>query len=357
MTQLEIANSRCHNQQLTETGIRTAGELVAWFGAVQGQEYAQTKWGLGLRLPHLRDKDIEAELDEGKMIRTHLLRPTWHFVRAKDVSWLLQLSAPRVHAVNGTMYRKLNLEPEELKRYGDWIGEALEGNRHLTRPEIADLLAEKKVHAEGMRLSYIMMHAELEGLVCSGKRKNNRFTYALLKERCPATQLLTREEALAEITVRYFQSRGPATMADFSTWSGLTMSDCKSGVELQKDKVERMTVDNVDYYRCDNLRTAVAKPHLLLLPEYDEMIMGYKNRQALFQAFDIMENEFNTIRTVHNCMILCNSQVTGTYKRTIRGKSAFFDFDFYRKLNKDERRMLEDQLAFFTWFSGLKVMA
>ena len=132
MTFREIAKYRLLNQQLAHTKIKSAVEMVEWFGAVQGQEYAQAKWGLGLRLPHLFDNDIENELNDGKILRTHLLRPTWHFVSATDICWLLKLTAPRVHAVNAYMYRQSELDNKVLNRCSDILVKILEGGKQLT---------------------------------------------------------------------------------------------------------------------------------------------------------------------------------------------------------------------------------
>jgi hypothetical protein len=176
MTLSEIAKHRLVNQQITGTKLNSPVEMVQWFCAIQGQEYAQTKWGLGLRLCHLKDHDIEKDLNEGKILRTHALRPTWHFVSADDIRWLLTLTSPRVHLVNGFMYRKLELDDKIFNRCIDIMMKILRGSNHLTRDEINQEFEKHKITAQGHRLSYIMMYAELEKLICSGIRRGNNFT-------------------------------------------------------------------------------------------------------------------------------------------------------------------------------------
>lgn len=100
----DIVELRLINQQISGTAITTAAQMVGWFGAVQAQEYDLTKWGLGLRLPHLNHNDIENEFTTGGILRTHLLRPTWHFISAQDIRWLLALTASRVHMETGAGY-------------------------------------------------------------------------------------------------------------------------------------------------------------------------------------------------------------------------------------------------------------
>lgn len=287
MTFREIANLRMVHQQLGCSQIDTAAEVVAWLGAVQGQEYSATKWGLGLRLPHLKDHDIEEALTRGDVLRTHVLRPTWHLVAAKDLRWLLQLTASRVHAANAYMYRKEGLDAPLFLRCHEILNQVLQGGKHLTREEINEEFAKHRIKAEGHRLSYLMMHAELEGLICSGARRGSQFTYALLDERVPTARLMDIQETLAELTLRYFSSRGPATVKDFATWSGLTLTDCKKGLGILGSQLEKENVEGQAY--CFE-RGAASKTKLensmYLLPIYDELIMGYKDRSPIMTYRD-----------------------------------------------------------------------
>lgn len=349
----ELPRFRLQNQQLAGSHLKTGRELVRWFGAVQGQEYAQTKWGLGLRLPHLQDADIEQELNEGSLLRTHVLRPTWHFVAAEDIRWILALTAPRVHAANAFMYRKLELDDSVFERCNTLIEKVLQGGQHRTREEINAAFQKNGIEASGLRLGYIMMQAELDGLICSGDRKGNQPTYALLEERVPAAPSKTREESLAELTRRYFSSRGPATLQDFSTWSGLTPADCKKGVEMLSPELTLERIDTQDFY----LFPTAEKKHVEtahLLPVYDELIMGYKDRSAFFQQRNSLEPK-PTVR--YDNMVLLGDQVAGTWKRTLRGKTMEIGYDFFRPPTEQQRDLLEKAGQHLQAFSGLKVLA
>jgi hypothetical protein len=350
MSPEEIATCRLDNQLLAGNPLRSAAETVEWFAAVQGQEYAQTKWGLGIRLPELTDADIEAEIDRGTIIRTHILRPTWHLVHARDLKWMLALSAPRVHTVNGTMYRQLELDRATLRKACDVIVEALSGNNHLTRAEIGKILASKGIQSIGHRLAYIMMFAELEGLVCSGRRRGNQFTYALLEERIPPQPSRDKEEALALFTQRYLQSRGPATMYDFATWSGLTLAECRLGIDLMDRRPEVFSISGLDHYHYPVAIVENNRRQLHLLPEYDELLMGYKNREVYFQKVDFQKTVMR-----HNCLILNGTQAVGTFKRLIKGRKAIFHVDFFGRPTKKQLEGLDKQLRFFEKFSGLEV--
>jgi hypothetical protein len=323
--------------------------MVEWLGAVQGQEYAQTKWGLGLRLPHLTDNDIENELSKGEILRTHLLRPTWHFISAIDIHWLLKLTAPRVHLANTYMYRQLELDEKIFNRCNEIMTKVLQGGNHLTRVEINEEFEKQNIIAKGHRLSYIMMNAELEGILCSGARHNNQFTYALLDERVKHKKMLKKEEALAELTSRYFTSRGPATIRDFSTWSGLKIADCKKGIEMMNRLIQKEVIEGQEYFFNPNTSLSSRQPDKIwLLPIYDEFIMGYRDRSA------IMPSKANAPFR-YDCMIVYNGQIIGTWKRTLSKNTIDFEHAFFKPLNKLQSEIFDEAINRLSEFMNLRV--
>lgn len=349
MTLADIARYRLINQQLSSTVMKTGVEMVEWLGAMQGQEYAQTKWALGLRLPHLSDKDVEKELDDGKILRTHLLRPTWHFVSSKDIRWLLKLTAPRVHAASAYMYRQVELDSKTFNRCNDIIVKSLVGGKQLTRDELNESLRKNKIIASGHRLSYITMNAELEGIICSGTRRGNQFTYALLDERTRYRNAIDRDEALAQLAHRYFTSRGPATVNDFSTWSGLTVTDCKKGIEIINASLKKETVDRKDYFLNKNVTppgNLADKIHLL--PTYDEFIMGYKDRSAIMPLKSKPYIPYTSLITL-------KGQVIGSWKRTVSKNEIDLEYTFLAKLTKPQGNLFDQALDRFAVFSGVDV--
>src|SRR5437773_6733489 len=220
MNNLEIAHGRLHNQHVTRRTLETPQTLVEWLGAVQAQDYAAAKWALGLRLHGMTDDNIEQAFTDGKILRTHVMRPTWHFVSPADIRWLLALTAPRVRAASAYYNRKLELDAAFFRRTHAVLANALQGGKQLTRDELASALQQAGIATEGeQRVTHIMMRAELDGIICSGARRDKQFTYALLDERAPQTRMLDRDEALAELARRYFTSHGPATLQDFVWWS------------------------------------------------------------------------------------------------------------------------------------------
>ena len=219
-----LASQRLANQGLVSPSFTTPVDVVSWLGAVQAQDYYGAKWAVGQRMREATDDAIEAAFTEGAILRTHVLRPTWHFVAPADIRWMLRLTAPRVNTTIGSYYRKLGLDDTVFRRTNKALTRALRGGRQLTRDALRQAVDRAGVVADGVRFGFILLRAELDGVICSGPREGKQFTYALLDERVPEARALTRDEALAELTRRYFTSRGPATVRDFVWWSGLTAS-------------------------------------------------------------------------------------------------------------------------------------
>lgn len=349
---LELINGRLLNQQLSTTKFKKPVELLRWFGAMQAQEYGPTKWSFGLRMPNLNDSDIEKDFTSGKILRTHLLRPTWHFVAAEDIRWILQLTKARVHAANAFMYRQTELDKKLFTKCTNIIVKSLEGNKQLTRDSINEELSKNKIKAEGHRLSYIMMHAELEGVICSGARKGNQFTYALLEERVPTVKPLTPAEALAELTQRYFTSRGPATVHDFSTWSGLTISDCKKGIESVKEKLLSETFGDKPYYYTVHAKRKVS-PAIHLLPIYDEYIMGYKKREAILEFYNSLKPK---PALGYDNTIVSDGQIIGTWKRVIKPKHIELHYKSFRPFTALQKDEFKKAIERYQKFTGLEII-
>jgi hypothetical protein len=281
---LDIPRYRLHNQFLSQTNLTEPSQVVECLGAVQSQDYAGAKWALAQRLKNTTtDAALEQGFNEGKILRTHILRPTWHFVAPQDIRWMLSLSAPRVHAVNGFMYRQQELDRASIKKSYAALEKALQGNKHLTRTELGSAFEEAGIkNASSIRLGYFLMSAELDGVICSGPRRGKQFTYALLEERAPEVKALTRQEALAELTRRYFVTRGPATLHDFTWWSGLTMADAKEGIDAVRSQFMSEEIDGKTYWFDNSVSPAQEKsPAAHLLPNYDEYFIGFKDRSAI----------------------------------------------------------------------------
>jgi winged helix DNA-binding protein len=212
------------------------------------------------------------------------MRPTWHFVAADDIRWLLQLTASRVNIKSGPNYRKLELDDRTFKKCNKAIVSALKRGKHLTRAALRKFLNDVGVAAQDpVRLAHILLRAELDGVVCSGPMVGRQFTYALLDERVTGEKTLTRDEALAKLTRRYFTSHGPATLRDFTWWSGLTMLDAKNGIALVERHLSKVSCDGEVYWATQFVETLQRPARAAyLLPAFDEYTVAYKDRTAIF---------------------------------------------------------------------------
>jgi hypothetical protein len=318
---MDKSSLRLHNHKLSQTSFHDPAEVVAYLGAVQAQDYAGAKWALGLRLIGATDATIEQAFNEGHILRTHMMRPTWHFVTPADLGWMLDLTAARVHKVNAGMYAKLELDAAVFALCQDTLIKVLRGGNWLTRAELGTALEQVGIHAQGQRLSYLMMHAELDQVICSGGRRGKQFTYALLDERAPNTQRLPRDAALAELSRRYFTSHGPATVHDFAWWSGLTITEAKTGLESDGKQF---------WYVSDQELSSM--PETLLLPPYDEYSIAYKDYSAVFEPRFFVQAKNN----VYGGSMVSQGQIIGYWHRTLSPRSVSVQFAPFRPLTPAE---------------------
>ena len=355
MKNSEIAHRRLRNQGLSKIKFKDAQDAAAQLGAIQAQDYAGAKWGVAQRLKDASDAALDKAFDNASLLRTHLLRPTWHFVSPDDIRWMLMLTAPRVHAVNAFMYRKLELDKAVIKKSYSVLEKTLQGNKQLTRTELASALEKAGIRAEGFRLSYIMMSAELDGIICSGPRRGKQFTYALLEERVPPVRALTRDEALAELTERYFRTRGPATVQDFAWWSGLTVSDVKRGIEMIKPRLGSEAMDGQTYWFVEfGSSTKEKSPTALLLPNYDEYFIGFKDRSAIGEVAKRVGIKGNDPALIAHIIIL-DSQIVGGWRRNLERNAVTVELILITDLTKPERAAIADAAETFGKFLGLPV--
>ena len=341
MTNLDIAHQRLHNQLISQRTCEKPGDVVEWLGAVQAQDYAAAKWAVGLRMQNATDDAIEQACASGALLRTHVMRPTWHFVSPADIRWMLALTAPRVHAANAYHYRRLELDDAIITRSNAVLANTLQGGKQLTRPELVSALKLAGIATDDLlRFTYIMMRAELDGIVCSGARRGKQFTYALLDERAPQARTLDRDEALAQFARRYFTSHGPATLQDFVWWSGLTVADAKAGLEMVTSQLMHEVIDGQAYWF--SMSTPLAKDisqTAYLLPNFDEYIVGYTDRSAVFDA-----SRTNKLDPRGNVLfshtIVIDGRVTGIWKRTMKKDAVIITPSLLTPLNEAETHAL-----------------
>ncbi len=357
---MNLTGYRLANQQLVQQRFTSPAAVVEWLGAVQAQDYAAAKWAVGQRLPASTDLEIEQTFAEGAILRTHVMRPTWHFVSPADIRWMLELTAPRVNAVSAYYYRQLDLDAAFFARSRKAIVKALEGGRALTRQELASVLQRAglvKHDAPGadLRMTYIMGRAELDGVVCSGARRGKQFTYALLHERAPGAKTRSRNEALAELSTRYFTSRGPATLQDFIWWSGLTAKDARAGLEVAKsDLIAEISGEQTYWMTAAISSVKTGGRRAYLLPNFDEYIVAYADRRAICDPAHLKTVDARG-NVLFNHTIVLDGKIAGTWKRSIAKTRVTIEVKPFTPLNAAQTRKIAAAAERYGTFLGLEV--
>jgi hypothetical protein len=346
-----IATLRAANQQLTNRKFKTAKEIAGWMGAIQAQDYSMSKWAFGIRLKNSTEASINNEINSGRIIRTHLLRPTWHFVSADDIYWILGLTAPRIRAALKTRDSRLELTEAVYSKSNRIFERSLRDGNHLTREELISELKEAKIDVQENRASHIFMRAELDGLICSGRQKAGKPTFALLGEWVPEQKRTSRQEALKELARRYFTSHGPATIQDFNWWSGLTMSDAKKALEFNKEILISFEFKDQTYWMANtNSEFRSKQGEIFFLPAYDEFLISYRDRSASLTMVD--NKKTISDNGVFYPVILQNGQVTGTWKRTIMKKRVTLTRNTFISATPDQENLYLKGIKRYSDFLG-----
>lgn len=346
-----IAHRRLVQQRLSHAPLATPAEVVAWMGAIQAQEYHGAKWTLSLRTLQPADETIEQAITTGTILRTHVMRPTWHFVTPADIRWLLELTAPRVKAKIKFRHGQLELDDDLLARSNTVIAAALEGGRSLLRSELGTALLQAGIPTDGQRLAHMLMHAELDAVICSGPRQGKQVTYTLLDERVPMTRALDHDEALAELTRRYYTSHGPATIQDFTWWSGLTVADAKKGLALVGSHLINEVIAGQSYWFSADAHLDEPSQEAFLLPTFDEFMVGYAGFDALRRG-----GRDSGMHLVYESTIVLDGQVIGTWKRTLKRNAVVIEIAPFAPLSPPQQEAIRVAAQRYGVFVGLPVV-
>lgn len=338
---------RLYHQRITHSTFNDPSEVVAWLGAMQGQDYAGTKWSFGSRLAGFTDAHIEQAIATGVILRTWALRGTLHYVAPADIHWLVGLVGPRLIAGNAGRYKALELDEPTLLRSTELIVEALQGGKHLTRSELFVYLEANRISTAGQRGFYMLQRAALERAIYQGPMQRNITSFLLLGE----GETLPKDEAVAQLAKRYFASHGPATLADFTQWAGLPISAARAGVASIRSELVEERIEGQPYFFSPELPKQPARS-LYLLPGFDEYVLGYRDRSAVLDA------QFaNAICPGGNGMfaptIVSEGRIVGTWKREIKTKTVEISINPFFPLQAAEMSLVDEAATEFGAFLGL----
>ena len=337
-------------QQVAGKTFKKPSDLVRHMTAMQAQDPSMIKWAVGCRIPGITEKAVDEALVNGTILRTHLLRPTWHLVAAEDIHWLLELTAPQIRTIAKGRTNELGLSPEVLKKSNAIIEKLLSDGQSHARDELQKALEAQSITNTENRLSYILFHAELDGLICSGAVSGNKQTYRLLESCVKRPKSLSREEALHQLALRYYTSHGPATQADFTWWSGLSIKDTRTGMEAIKDKLHSETVDGETYWFDSKVVKDVPKQQVLLLPAFDEYIISYRDRSAALEKAH--HSRAVSTNGIFRPVVVIDGKVRGLWKRSVKKDQVLIETELFGKLTAAERKGLEEAAGHFGQFLG-----
>jgi hypothetical protein len=339
---LDIARWRLHTQHLVTPYAVSAREVVGSLLAVQAENPSQAAWAVASRTQNPDQADLAALLDDGAVLRTHVLRPTWHFVRAEDIGWLLDLTGPRVRRVTGQQLRVTHgLDERSIDQAVTAVTQVLASRGQLTRAQLADELRERGIRSSGQMLMILLAHVELDGLICSGQVAGGEHTYALMDERVPSPRRLGRTEALAELARRYFTGHGPATERDLAYWATMTLTDVRAGLSQVDDQLDSFQHDGRTFWHSPGAApSGPQQPGGHLLQILDETYRGYQDSRWLLDA----AGDVPRTRESAAGMALVDAQLLAAMRRTIAQGRVQFDLRPYRALTPSEVEAL-DQAA------------
>jgi hypothetical protein len=348
----DMARRRLQSQALVESTFNSPEEALSWMAAVQGQDYAGAKWAVGLRLQGSTEKEIENALADRAILRTWMMRGTLQLVAPADILWILALVGPRVIAGNARRYRELELDEKTLQRGNKILAEELHGEAARTRRQLLGTLNEKGISTEGQRGVYLLQRASLEGLICQGKmEKNNALFFSL--EGFPQKKM-SRGEAAAELARRYFASRGPATLQDFTWWSGLPAGEARAALESIQAELKSETLGGKTYWQAETESASRKKAGAaLLLPGFDEFLIAYQDRSA-----SMGERKFMELSRGGGMLpgtICLDGQIKGTWKRTFKKGKVKISFQPFESLKQSEKARVNSAAQEYGRFVGLEV--
>jgi hypothetical protein len=297
-------------------------QVVTAMGAMQAQDYLASLWAIGVRLSDATEAEIEKAIADRKIVRTWPMRGTLHLIGPDDVRWTLEHLAPRMIAAAARRHRELELSNAVFARSEKIFVRALEGGKALTRPEMMALLERAKIATANQRGYHILWRLALAGVICGGPRQGKQQTFVLLDEWIPRARRRSRDEVLADFALRYFTSRGPATLDDFSWWIGLKKSDAAAVVDSISSKLSSFSLGGATYWLSSSTPAPVDRTgDLYLLPSFDELLLGYTDRSAAIPS-ELTRSVTPVANGMFMPIIVKSGRVMGTWKRTFSKKNA-----------------------------------
>lgn len=350
----KIATYRLYNQHIAQPRHPDVAAALTWMGAVQGQDYPGAKWSLGLRTPGSTDADVEQAISDKKIVRTWVMRGTLHLVPAEDVLWMTALCRPRVMAQMAYRFIELELDEATIQRSNTLLVNALAGGLQLTRKELFEVLEAAGISTAGQRGIHLLHRASLDGLLCQGTVENNNPSFMRIDEALPGVRALPRDEALALLALRYFTSRGPATVQDFGWWLGFPMADARAGLEAVKSQLVEEVIDGMSYWMPPPTDSPAPAP-AYAPPGFDEYLLGYKVRDAVLDPQHANKVCPGKNGVFFPTMVL-GGRIVGVWKRALKREALVIEPQPFAPLSDEDMAAFAAAIQRFGDFWGLPVV-
>lgn len=334
MTSRELLRMRLYYQGLNHTAFETPADMVRYFGAVQAQDFFGSLWAVGQRVENATEASVEAALNDRTIVRSWPMRGTIHYTAPQDLRWMLDLLAERAIAKAAPYQRDVKLTKKDFVKSRTILEREMQGGQILERSELYEILERNKVATKNSRGLHIIGQMAHEKVLCFGPRKGKQHTFVLLDEWIPKTRSLSKDEALEELTLRYFRSHGPATARDFAWWAGITVTEALRGLDMVNWDLKKVG----DYWMNAEAVEGEQKLNVRILPFYDEFLVAYKEREDM--------------QSIFTSTVIVNGEVVGTWKRTLSKKGVKIQTKFFKKINKQASAALEKQLDRYADFIG-----
>ncbi len=337
-------------QRLVGAPYASPAKAVESLGAVQAQEYREAKWSLAQRCGHPTEAEVERDLVAGRFLRTHVLRPTWHFVIPEDIRWMLALTGPRVLTAYGNWFREHGLDDVTLRRYAEVCVAAL-GESPLSRAQLRDALLAAGIELDGQTVGHLTIYLEAEALVCNGPHEGIKPSYRLLADWAKDGREFKGDEALTELAGRYFSSHGPATLVDYCWWSGLKVKDARRGLELCGDRFEEIEDEEGRTWFAEPSEWATPPPEIegaLMLGSFDELSVAYKDLRTVSPSGE-------PGRVLPLAPILIDGRLVGSWKRKAVREAVRIQATVFAPLDASGEAALEAEAARYGEHLGIPV--
>jgi len=346
METVEIANSRLNNQHISYSFFSEPARLVEYLCCVQAQDFPNAKWGMGVRIPGINESKIDKAIADFSLVRTWLFRGTLHIVSADDIHWLLGLLSERLILAGKSRNRQLGVDEAMLKKSQKLIGIKLRDGKAHTRDSIKEYLNNNGIQTPDNILAHILQYSALQSQIVFGPREGSQFTFVLFETLKTKNQKKSREEALSDLAFRYFRSHGPATIKDFTWWSGLTLTEAKKAIEIAKSKLISESQGENVYWMATNSGKIEKKNQLYLLPAFDSYLLAYRDRSIFLD--DLNTSKVISTNGIFRPIIVHEGKIVGIWKKIIARNQLILETSFFKPPKKyviDELSKKADHFA------------